>query len=907
MSLAEMENKKEGLPKLIRYSLLLGGVQGIAFIIFISFEKSIENSVFLGLSLSRLVMVAVIATVSLLMFWAGSRSGDRSKPVASAGKWIEQNTNLVVFFLTWIAALLLLFQVKSYFNLLVEPLGTLDSSLFYQRLRPFLIWSGLVFSELGFSIFFTYKETFTKLSDDNQIMLSAFYLKLEMLVGQKHKFHFGSWLKSFWKRNKWILWIWLGLLMLWLGIAMTKIGILPDVWFWNPAGVPLLPQQIVFVLLLLLFLLDAKCVLKGVAGGKILKLTEKPGFPYAVMILICLAAVIVWNGQELKHTYFAPSPYPPNYERYPFSDARWFDIGGQYFLLGQGLNNGNLTDRPFMMLLTALLHLIAGQQYDRVVLIQILFLAWIPAFLFLLGWKLHSKTAGLGIALLVVIKEKNAIASANQAGIINVKILMSELPNALLLVILALCTIYWLKSARKNNLWPVIAGGVLGLAVGIRGTSLAIFPLIIFTTLLGLMQQQNWLKKWLTTNLLFSLAFVFVLLPYSIETYHKYGSPFWLYKITNTVERYNESSHMRAGSSKLYKFALARSDLPAPNKNSPSRPGLTDVFPQEGIALPENPLTLSLRHFVHNEIMTIFIYPLSYEVVTIDGMVAKPFWNSQTFWTGDLKPGEVFFLGLNLLLLAAGIGYALQRWQIAGAVPLIIHLGYNLSNALARTSGGRYVVPTDWVLHVYILLGFLVIVYQLRNWNAAHPSGAALLAYERATPRLVLGTLLFFLLLASSYLFSGIFRPRFDLAVGELEFSQLDKAAQQALVDVGISGNQIDEILQSEGGYFKIGLVLYPQYFRIGENEEESSYIPSMPDDQPRLYFVLLTNEGPRHINLILGEQKAPAFPNAGYGYVVGCDRTEFIEAKAFVPVNAPESHVVTTPLVELTCDEPSN
>ena len=39
---------------------------------------------------------------------------------------------------------------------------------------------------------------------------------------------------------------------------------------------------------------------------------------------------------------------------------------------------------------TALLHLLGGQQYDEYILVQLLFLALIPAGMFALGWRLHS-------------------------------------------------------------------------------------------------------------------------------------------------------------------------------------------------------------------------------------------------------------------------------------------------------------------------------------------------------------------------------------------------------------------------------------------------------------------------------------------------------------------------------------
>ena len=196
----------------------------------------------------------------------------------------------------------------------------------------------------------------------------------------------GSWARikdrfqQLWLNYRAIWLIWGSLISLWVVVAATRVGITPDDRFWNVAGIPLLPQQIILSCLVLLLLLD----LKHRYSGKLGKFFKRPASTYLFIGVIWLGTFLFWQGADLKHTYFAPDPYPPNYARYPFSDARAFDLGGQALLQGFGLNNNITTDRPYLMTYIAFLHTIGGQDYDQYITIQVAFLALIPVLLFVL-------------------------------------------------------------------------------------------------------------------------------------------------------------------------------------------------------------------------------------------------------------------------------------------------------------------------------------------------------------------------------------------------------------------------------------------------------------------------------------------------------------------------------------------
>ncbi len=115
-------------------------------------------------------------------------------------------------------------------------------------------------------------------------------------------------------------------------------------------------------------------------------------------------------------------------------------------------------------------------------------------------------------------------------------------------------------------------------------------------------------------------------------------------------------------------------------------------------------------HFLHNVITSVFIFPSTFEFHDLRHTLkyGAPFWES--YWNGSLTFGQGFFLILNLLLIALGMGAAWKSARLSGLVPLGIFIAYNFSNAFARTSGGRYLVPMDWIVLLYFALGLFQII-----------------------------------------------------------------------------------------------------------------------------------------------------------------------------------------------------
>lgn len=876
-----------------RAAFFLSGIQGLGVSFLIVNTRSRDFQFLIGLSISRFVLLTILLITSLLMIRMGYRLNRSIKSNTKLFEYLNQNAGSSIFILYWGFILLIFLIPEQNFILITQSIKFIDPLQFLERIRPFLIWGMLFCFQFALAVFLTFQKSFDQKKNNQYSFLVKTLLKITKKL---HKNGVGS-LMSYFQSYKLGAVIWFILLILWGVVSYTGIGLIPDDRFWNIAGVPLLPQQVILTLFFLLFLLDLRCILLSTKRPKILNLIFSK---YFIMLTVWAVAILIWNGQELRHTYFAPGPYPPNNVHYPFSDASRFDVGGQYFLLGQGLNNNNLSDRPFMMMYTVLLHLLGGQNYEQYIFVQIIILALIPALVYLIGTELHSKIAGVGMALLIILKEKNAIESASQVGIINVKILMSELPNALLITILTLSLIYWVRRGRNHFIWPIIAGGALALAIGVRGNSLSLFPLIPIITLLIFLRKKNLgFNQWFYSNSLFILGFMIVLLPYSIETTQKYGTPFWLLKINFVIDR--STSQYQDNNFDLE--LASQNDLSYSTVHSAKIDNPFNSLPTEkfGLVFPENTLTFTVRHFFHNEIATLLIYPTHYEFLSLNDMVEKPFWDATNQWQGEITFGEGLFLGLNLLVLSIGVSALIKKTGFVGLIPIFLHLGYNLSNSLARTSGGRYLSPTDWVIHIYMIVGFFTVINSPKEWNWTKPS--KFIKTKVSNLLLLVSLLIIFFLLGYSYKFSNLINTDYHLASVENVLDYLDENNLNQLEDLGVSINQLTNIISSEEGSIKLGYVLYPRYLKSGESIVISSYIPRMPNQQNRIYFVMLTDKSLIHVNFNLESQYPNYFPNAKYGLILGCEREFYIEGKVFIPLNDPYAKILVNS-DQLSCQQ---
>jgi len=84
-------------------------------------------------------------------------------------------------------------------------------------------------------------------------------------------------------------------------------------------------------------------------------------------------------------------------------------------------------------------------------------------------------------------------------------------------------------------------------------------------------------------------------------------------------------------------------------------------------------------------------------------------------WDGRLSSGLIRFILINLGMVSLGVAFSWKTHHWKGFIPLGLFLVYDLAIGISLTSGGRYIVPINWILFLYYALGIFVLLEALLN------------------------------------------------------------------------------------------------------------------------------------------------------------------------------------------------
>jgi hypothetical protein len=640
---------------------------------------------------------------------------------------------------------------------------------------------------------------------------------------------------------------------LWLFMSVTGLGLQPDDRFWNVPGVPLAGPQVLGVILLLV----ASGLFIPLHGIRFNALSSKR-VDLLLFILLFVLTVMIWMGTPMRKHADSLEPAAPSFQPYPYLDARIHDAGGLAVIKGYGINFKGYTDKPLYMVFLGGLHLLAGQNYNLLTLLQILFLAWIPPVFFLLGRAFYSRTFGLFIALTVLLRQRNSIDLAHIIDSANPKLFLTEGPTLLGLALLALCLFIWLKDARPKSWIALLSGGILGMNILIRLNPLLLFPAVIVLALLVMWRSFGKMLKNVT---LFSLGLAILVVPWMFAGVNEAGQP-WLYiKFLDVINvRYNEQSalpvvpgadsmtaRMRLPLNPASGAKLARMVVASP----PLQSHVGDItrFPY-----------FIVNHFLHNVVGSVLALPDSLQYEDLRHLSQRSYWQAATSSLAEIPVWQRVMISANLLLISAGLGYSWTRYRWAGLVPLMIFLVYALSLGLARNSGARYITPIDWVLFFYYGLGIvqgLTVIRRFAISSVVNPVETMPAAENLAgPPRYALTGVLVGLILAGSLV------PLANLAIpaqrGTANNAQTlsSQAAQQVPADLLagsdlVNGDVLYPYLKTSGLSFKLltpkgllSLSINPDQMRRGLNAGESVIVGLQGEAEDLQMVFILTNAG---------------------------------------------------------------
>lgn len=805
---------------------LLPVVTAIAAITWlVSIPSDSQNTILFGLTKSRLLVAGALFFMAAFFTLLAVFAWLRPEKVRC---WLEEKLSIRRFLtLSAIASGIILFTTGTLLSVPDKYLGELWA--IEERLRPLLIW-GLLASL--------------------QALLGLIGWQVGKQAAQK-----GS-ATGFATTGGLVFGI---LLALWALIAVTRLGLSGGNSYWSKTGVPILWPQVFLALVIglafQLFLARSKMIS-----------AKQVWLDIGLCALIWLAAVVLWNNQNYVQGVFNTPARPPTNEIYPINDSLVFDLAAQKMLVGREMDN-DTQDKPFFIAYLTIVHALAGVSFSNFYLLQIFSFAFIPICGYFTGKSLHSRPLGMMFAVLLVIKEQNAIALTNYIHVSTSKMILSEMLTTLGVLFCTLLLIRWLKSPAITNFNLWLAGGILGLTSLVRLNAISILPAAIL--LIGLAFNFKW-KRWVTASALIGAFILIGAVPWLARTTVKSGNPFNF--ITNKTggvivnQRYNP--------------VLGQNTSAANDPNTPSQPAASKLtnYLNVGRGVATN--------YMHNLVAITLMLPPSLELYKLLDLVRLPYWNMD--WDGSLLPGAFWIILGVLALTASGITFAWRRWRVAGLAPLAVILGYNLTTALSLTSGGRYLVPMDWGILLYFSIGLLeaaLWLLALFGWpRRDEPAIVKTPALENVKiyPQLLV-TGLIFLVLGTMPVFLETLQPtRYPNTVSVTDLAKANQSIPEA--SSPRLAKNIARLSQDPLAKTVYGRALYPRYY--GENKgdgfalEQEPLIGSAGFD--RLTFFLVSGYLDMPVVLPISGRLSPIIAGADT-WVLGCQRTTYLEAVLIV------------------------
>ena len=612
-----------------------------------------KNAILFGYSLSRLALFLVTCAPALFFLLCAGLPAFGARLIR-----IVEN-HLIKRSLAWSFAAFSLLLVAAIVGLL--PLEMLGSyALYFERVRPFLF------------------------------VVCILPAQFSLL-----------WIKKFpWSFDRSLLRQGLIALLLLLTIAAlilsSGLGITPEQAHWNVAGTPLTGLQLAGILL------TASLVLS------ILGLIAKKWLPVGqfldlfIIFALFAAACLIWLKTPAHPTEFSTQPAAPYFQSYPASDAAAHDTGALSILKGFGIYFRAYTDKPLYMVFLALLHLVAGYNYNLLAILQACFMALMAPILYVFGKAFHSRFFGFVLAGLIVIRQQNAISLTNFLNFgANPLQFLTEVPTLLGMIIFTWALFAWLRSVDRQFWFAFVTGGILGALSLIRLNPFLLIPAApVFLFFASGGRRAHWLRQ----SAIFLLGCAVLIAPWVVTGTNPSGQPYFLIKFLDIINvRYGSGGSFAPEDStgfvaKVSPAQPSRADLFSPLSAGPSLP-MVDIQKFPGFVI---------NHTLHNFVGSLLTLPDSWRVEdqSLAGLMQRPYWKEGREM---LALFQVPFILLNLVLLAFGLAWSWKRWKWAGLAPLFVFVVYSLSLGFGRTSGSRYLVPLDWLVDFYFGLGLLCV------------------------------------------------------------------------------------------------------------------------------------------------------------------------------------------------------
>lgn len=640
-----------------------------------------------------------------------------------------------------------------------------------------------------------------------------------------------------------------------------------------------------------------------------------------IFILLWLGAALYWQSIPLQSSWFLAPPRAPNFEHYPNSDALIYDRTAASLATGSGFrtySDPTIVRRPMYTFFLALLHILSREEYETVLRLQSALLAVFPALAYLLTRDLSNRFAGILVAVLAILREGTALGTAGFITISTTKLSMSDFPMAVGIILFTLLALRALDPRPREALFALLAGGVMGIFILVRMEVGVLIGVMIAVSYFAL--RPSW-RQWLLRAGLLMAGAMLVLSPWLYRNWHLTGQVyleipgnrinFVIQRLTRPPPPENQPPGPEEEPQELEEGGR-NPEVPGPRTVAAPVPGSGPVFRARAGAVPAaayqesgGPSTTFAKianHFLHSNVQFFLTLPTIFRGVdavagatqhqsgerlyeaccdSIEYIRRLQYWQWYE-WEGDLPVESVPLILVNLLFISLGIGNAWVNHRWKALLPLLFAEAYALVLAVARTSGGRYLLPVDWTLVMYYGIGLA----QVLQW-VARLAGRRALSSWLTTPapidplpgapatarnsRTWLAAGVGILLIGTALPASEIVIPR----------NITDGAPQPLMEALAVTDGATAELLSAtlmNGGEVLMGQAFYPRLYGVGIGEEEAENEFTKAREFERLTFLLI---GKEFTGVVLPLDRFPEVdvPNGVNVLVIGCPAENYFDA----------------------------
>jgi len=511
--------------------------------------------------------------------------------------------------------------------------------------------------------------------------------------------------------------------------------------------------------------------------------------------------------------------------------------------------------------LLALFHVLGGLGYVDIIPWQIAVLSIFPSLVFSLTRVLHTRVSGILAALLVILREYNAIMLADTITVSHAKLLMADLPATLGVVLILLLVVLWIKNPERNALFPLVSGAAIGFFLLIR---LEVLGLIGIFALAGLCFLPGKLMNWAKGTTLAVFGFFLMIVPWVWRNWHHTNQ---IYLINPTYERQIIE--------KTLGIESENSSLDDVNIKTGARKGVLKLVLPMLTTDTQNPNDQAwsttekvLHHYFNSQNQAIIFLPMSPKMLygLADSGITRQFssWylgccsseeyvRSLPYWWGDwdgsLTQESYLLMGMALFIISVGTNALWNKHKFLGLIPLLSAASYFIFLAVLGRSGGRWIQEVDWISLVVYGVGLVEIGSWVVN-RVSNQKEASFLKVETLdqSPSNSLKPKFYtYVISALLILFVGAILPLLEIIIPK-QYSQdeIDKRISSLLIDENdILSDEEELLLQNllhEDISIWLGRALYPRYFENGDGMDGLHDLYKRPFSRMEFFLVGTNN-----------------------------------------------------------------